>query len=130
MAKRGQAARRPPTGSKAAAKRRRAPADLDLRKQIATLKRELAEALERQTTASEVLEVISSTPGELEPVFRKMLENATRVCGAKFGNMVLFDGDLVRRVAGYNLPRTTNSGYRPQDGNFDAVTAFGRSFLL
>jgi two-component system NtrC family sensor kinase len=104
MAKREQAVRRSPTRSKVPTKPKRALADVDLKKQIATLKRELAEALERQTATSEVLQVISSTPGELEPVFRKMLENATRVCGAKFGNMVLFDGDLVRRVADYNLP--------------------------
>ena len=106
MAKRGQAVRRPPAGSKAVTKRRRAPADVDLKRQIATLKRELAEALERQAAASEVLEVISSTPGDLDPVFRSMLENATRVCGAKFGTMVLVEGDVVRRVASYNVPFT------------------------
>ena len=104
MAKRGQAVRGSPTRSKVPTKPKGAPADADLEKEIATLRRELAEALERQTATSEVLQVISSTPGELEPVFRKMLENATRVCGAKFGSMVLFDGDLARRVAGYNLP--------------------------
>jgi GAF domain-containing protein len=104
MAKRGKSVRRLPAAAKTPARRKRAPADVDLKKQIATLKRELAEALDRQTATSEVLQVISSTPGELEPVFRKMLENATRVCGAKFGNMVLFAGDVARRVAGYNLP--------------------------
>src|ERR1700681_3947419 len=104
MAKRGQAVRRSPTRSKAPTKRQRVTAGVDLKKEIATLRRELAEALERQTATSEVLEVISSTPGELQPVFQKMLENATRVCGAKFGTMHLLDGEMVRRVAIYNVP--------------------------
>ncbi|HET7124182.1 MAG TPA: GAF domain-containing protein, partial [Bradyrhizobium sp.] len=66
--------------------------------------RDLAESLEQQTATSEVLQVISASPGEPEPVFQKMLENATRVCGAKFGTMHLLDGDTVRRAALYNVP--------------------------
>jgi len=104
MAKRGQAVRRSPTRSKVPTKPKGAPADVDLKKENATLRRELAEALERQTATSEVLQVISSTPGDLEPVFKSLLENATRVCGAKFGTMHLVEGDIVRRVAHYNVP--------------------------
>ena len=67
---------------------------------------DLSESLEQQTATSEVLEIISSSAGELEPAFQKMLENATRVCGAKFGVMGLFEGDTFRRVAVHNLPPT------------------------
>src|SRR6478752_3273029 len=104
MAKRGQAMRRSPTRSKVPTKPKGAPADFDLKKENATLRRELAEALERQTATSKVLQVISSSPGELEPVFQSLLENATRVCGAKFGTMYLLEGDTVRRAALYNVP--------------------------
>ena len=67
--------------------------------------RDLTESLEQQTATSEVLEVISASPGELEPVFQKMLENATRVCGANFGMMSLYDGRHYHNVALYNAPR-------------------------
>ena len=60
--------------------------------------RDLTESLEQQTATSEVLEVISASTGELEPVFQKMLENATRVCGANFGTMNLLDGDSYQIV--------------------------------
>lgn len=66
--------------------------------------RELTESLEQQTATSEVLQVISSSPGELEPVFRKMLENVTRVCGANFGVMNLRAGDGFQIAASYNVP--------------------------
>ena len=66
--------------------------------------RELSQSLERQTATSEVLKAISSSRGELEPVFRIMLENSVRLCGAKFGNLWLREGDLFRIAATHGAP--------------------------
>src|SRR5689334_6604567 len=66
--------------------------------------RELTEALEQQTATSQVLQVISSSPGDLEPVFEAMLSNAVRVSGAKFGFMHLYAGGAFRTVAMHNAP--------------------------
>ncbi len=76
----------------------------DLEKKVEVRTAELSESLEQQTATSEVLQVISSSPGELTPVFHKMLENATRVCGASFGIMNLWDGESFRMAADYNVP--------------------------
>ena len=65
---------------------------------------DLSESLEQQTATSEVLKVISSSSGELQPVFEAMLENATRLCAAKFGNLYLCEGDAFRTAAMHNVP--------------------------
>jgi signal transduction histidine kinase/CheY-like chemotaxis protein len=65
---------------------------------------ELSEALAQQTATSEVLRVISSSPGELKPVFEAMLENATRICGAEFGNLFLYEEGTFRSGAMYAAP--------------------------
>jgi GAF domain-containing protein len=65
---------------------------------------DLAESLEQQTATSEVLGVISSSPGELEPVFDALLANAVRICGAHFGNLTLFNGNELRLAAMHNAP--------------------------
>jgi GAF domain-containing protein len=67
--------------------------------------RELSESLEQQTATSEVLRVISSSPGELKPVFEAMLANATRICEAKLGTLLLFEEDELRLVAMHGAPR-------------------------
>src|SRR5262249_20939549 len=85
--------------------------------------RELTEALEQQTATSEVLGVISSSPGELEPVFKAMLANAVRICEAKFGVLYRKEGDRFRMVAAHDVPsafaeaRNKRGLFRPAPGS-------------
>jgi GAF domain-containing protein len=65
---------------------------------------DLSESLEQQTATSEILRVISSAAGELKPVFDAILENATRICDAAFGSMLLCEGDAYRRATVHNAP--------------------------
>ena len=87
--------------------------------------RELSEALEQQTATSEVLRVISSSPGELEPVFQAMLENATRICDAKFGNLLLYEGTAFRVAAMHGAPPAWAELRRR-----DPILRFGPKILL
>jgi signal transduction histidine kinase len=87
---------------------------------------ELSESLEQQTATSEVLRVISGSPGELEPVFQAMLENATRICEAKFGALYLCEGDAFRMVSRHGVTpavaeKLPTAPYRPSPN-----TALGR----
>jgi signal transduction histidine kinase/DNA-binding response OmpR family regulator len=74
----------------------------DLEKKVELRTHELSEALEQQTATSEVLKVISSSPGDLEPVFATMLEKAVRICDASFGNIYRSEGDALKLVTSLN----------------------------
>jgi len=67
--------------------------------------RDLEAALEQESAGSEVLKLISMSSGDLEPVFQKLLESATRLCGAELGIMNLLSGGMVRQVSFYNMPQ-------------------------
>ena len=83
----------------------KASTDVDrLRASDADLEKKLAEALEQQAATSEVLQVIASSPGELEPVFQAMLENAVRICEATFGVLNLHENGGMCMGAMHNVP--------------------------
>ena len=99
-----------------------------LHDQVTARTRELSEALEQQTATSEVLQVISSSPGELEPVFQAMLANANRLCGAQFGMLNLYDGEAFRHAALHNVPPAYVESWRqhvmrphPKSGHAEVV---------
>src|SRR6516165_3824435 len=72
--------------------------------EVARLAQELNDAQEERAAIAEVLRIISSSPGELEPVFQAMLENAVRICDAKFGNIYRKAGDRYKLAATLNTP--------------------------
>ena len=73
---------------------------------------ELRELLQQQTATADVLRVISSSPGDLTPVFQIMLENAVRICDARFGVMFLYEGNAFRVVAQHNAPPAYAEGWQ------------------
>jgi GAF domain-containing protein len=98
--------RKQPTAARG---RRSSAADLQKQldqrtRELAKAREQLAEALEQQTATSEVLHVISGSPGDLAPVFEAMLANAARICDAKFGALFLTEGDAFRVVALQGAP--------------------------
>jgi signal transduction histidine kinase len=76
----------------------------DLERKVDDRTRELSETLEQQTATSEVLQIISRSPGDLQPVFDTMLANAVRICDAAFGNIYRWDGKAFGLLATHNTP--------------------------
>jgi len=99
---------------------------VSLHEKVALLTRERDEALEQQTATSEVLQVISSSPGDLEPVFASMLEKAVRICDAKFGNIHRWDGEALYLVAAHNTPLTFAEARRRSPNRPTPKSATGR----
>jgi two-component system NtrC family sensor kinase len=87
----------------------------ELQHQLEQRTRELNEARAQQAATSQVLGVISRSSGELKSVFEAILENATRLCDAKFGNLLLYEHGAFRRVALYGAPRAwaESTSHRP-----------------
>ena len=100
--------------------RRHSPVD-DKDKKIALLTRERDEAIEQQAATAIVLKIISSSPGDLQPVFQAMLENAVRICDAKFGTLFRYDGEMFLRVAGTGTPAALVK-YQTERGRFNTKT--------
>jgi GAF domain-containing protein len=84
--------------------RRRSPSATHPETKVARLTRELQESLAREGATSEVLRVISSSPSDPKPVFEAILQNATRICEAKFAAFFLRERDGLRTVAIHNAP--------------------------
>src|SRR5215472_11212919 len=122
--RRKPAASKRPSGTGTARHRGSSAAGLEAR--AARLASELSESLEQQTATSEVLRVISSSQGELEPVFQATLEKAVRICEAKFGNVYRWNGDALSLIASLNTPSTLIKERRRAPFRPSHKTPFGR----
>jgi signal transduction histidine kinase len=124
----------PKRGTKPTAVRRRSSSTADLQEQVTILARELAAAREQQMATSEVLQVISSTPGELEPVFRIILENATHLCDAAFGILWIYNDEQFHAAALQQCPEAFAAFARNPLPVADSAAleeiARGRDFML
>ena len=94
--------------------------------EVTRLTLKLNEALEQQTATSEVLRVISSSPGDLQPVFAAMLENAVRICDATFGNIFRWDGEAFQLMAAHKTPPAFAKARKISPIRPTATTLFGR----
>jgi GAF domain-containing protein len=92
----------------------------------ARLLNELKQSLEQQTAISEVLQVISSSPDDLQPVFGTMLENAARICNANFGNIYRWDGDALHLIGTHNTPPAFAEARRRSPFRPEANSPLGR----
>jgi two-component system NtrC family sensor kinase len=90
---------------------------------------DLTESLKQQTATSEVLQVISGSPGDLEPVFAAMLEKAVLICDAKFGNIYRWDGNALHVSATYNSPPAYAEVRRHSTFRADQNRPLGRMIL-
>jgi two-component system, NtrC family, sensor kinase len=99
---------------------------------VRRLTRERDEALLRETANAEILRLISKSPGDLELVFRTILESATRICNANFGTLFRFDGENFRPVAQFNTPaalleaHTRRGPFQPAPG-MSSIALCGQS---
>ena len=102
----------------------------NLEQKVDARTQELTESLEQQTATAEVLRVISSSPGDLQPVFETMLEKAVRICGAQFGNLWLREGDFFRIGAITQGAPAAYADFLRREGPFRADRRVGLGLLL
>jgi signal transduction histidine kinase len=113
----------------AAVARNSRSSDTDLRRQLDQSRRELKEAIEQRTATSEILKVIAGSPGDLEPVFQAILQNATRLCEADFGDIFRFDGNAFHFAARVGTPPAL-ADFQKGRGPFQPILGGGMDRML